>query len=159
MDGNHSEDSISRDLRTSATNEVSDQYKDLAKTDPIAFIRECHKKFCQKKIEAFPLICEVARVQNMLKVQELRKEDSRGKYTESYGWSKDKTFKFDYEITEDLYQFMQNLVYDNFWSEENRPIWRKFMNKLCKGEDPKYLLAWVRSQYGNDQGLVTTHGL
>lgn len=158
MDGNPSEISLSDQLRASAVNEISSRHTTLAKTDPVEFIKKCHKLFCQKKIQAFPYMCEVARMQNYLKWKELNAIGQKGKYTDSYGWSEGGTIKFDYEIPEELYNFMTNLVYAEFWSEDNRPIWRRFMKKVCDGEDPEQLLIWVRSQYGTEMGKVTSHG-
>ncbi len=159
MDGNPSEISLSEQLRASAFNEVSSTHKNLAKTDPIEFIKLCHKKFCEKKIAAFPYMCEVARVQNFMKWKELNEVGRKGKYTDSMGWSEDGTFKFEYEIPTELHNFMTNLVYDKFWDEDNRPIWRKFMKRVCDGDDPNRLLIWVRSQYGTEQGKVTAYGM
>jgi len=159
VDGNPSDNSFTKQLRDAAADEVALQYSGLAKSDPLEFIKLCHKKFCENKLKAFPYMCDVARTQNYLKWKELQSIGNTGKYTNSVGWSENRTFKFDYEIPEELYQFMQNLVYQDFWTEENRPIWRKFMKKVCDGMDPAYILKWVRSQYGADQGKVTSHGL
>ncbi len=159
MDGNPSENiSISEELKASAVNSVSEQYQTLAKTDPIEFIKLCHKEFCRRKIAAFPRICEIARMQNMIKWRELYEIGNRGKYTETYGWSAEGTMKFQFEIPQDLYHFMQNLVYDGFWEPHNKKIADKFMNRLCKGEDPTRLLVWVRTYYGKEQGKVIGHG-
>lgn len=159
MDGNPSEISLTDQLRASAFNDVSQSHQGLAKQDPIEFIRLCHKEFCQKKIAAFPKMCDVARVQNLIKWKELYEIGNKGKYTDSYGWSENMTMKFQFEIPQDLYHFMQNLVYADFWENSNKKIADKFMNRLCKGEDPKQLLIWVRSQYGSEMGKVTDYGL
>jgi hypothetical protein len=159
VDGNPSEISLSDQLRASAFNDISITHKGLAKSDPIEFIKLCHKKFCEKKIEAFPRMCEIARVQNMLKWQELNAIGNKGKYTDSFGWSPNGEFRFQFEIPEDLYHFMENLVFAGFWEKPNKKIADKFMNRLCKGADPKQLLCWVRSQYGSEQGRVTSYGM
>lgn len=155
MDGNPSENAF----RVKVFNEVSEEHKNLARTNPTDFIMKVHKKFCQKKIEEFPRMCEVARVQNIIKWDELRKHGNRGKYTETYGWSDDGEMKFQFEIPQELYHFMQNLVYAGFWEKHNKKVADRFMNRLCKGEDPKQLLVWVRSHYGREQGKVTSHGM
>lgn len=155
MGGNPEENNLLRNLRDQSVNETTSQYKHLQKTNPVEFIKLCHKRFCEKKIKAFPYMCEVARVQNILKWRELRADSGKGKYTETCGWSKDGTFKFDYEIPTDLYAFMQNLVYSGFWEEHNRKIWRRFMKRVCDGDDPNRLLVWARSQYGDNQGMVS----
>lgn len=158
MDGNPSETPLSDQIRTSAINEVSQTHKNLAKTNPEDFIRKCHESFCRKKLEQFPQMCEVARVQNILKWNELYQIGNKGKYTDSYGWSPNGTMRFQFEIPQDLYQFMQNLVYDGFWEAANKKIADRFMNRICKGENPSILLTWVRSHYGTEQGKVTSHG-
>ncbi len=159
MDGNPSQISLSDQLRASAFNEISTQHKTLAKTDPIEFIKLCHKRFCEKKIQAFPYMCEVTRMQNFLKQQELRETGRKGKFSDTYGWSEDHSFKFDYEIPQELHTFMTNLVYDGFWDEDNRPIWTRFMKMICRGDDPNGILVWARSQYGVGMGKVVGHGL
>jgi len=151
--------SLTSQLREQAANAVSKQYHGLAQSDPIEFIKECHKKFCEFKLLQFPQMCDIARVQNYLKWKELNQINQQGKFTDSKGWSENRQFKFEYEIPQELYMFMQNLVYDKFWEEDNRPIWRKFMKKVCDGMDPEYILKWVRSQYGTEVGKVTSHGL
>lgn len=155
MDGNPSENAF----REKVFNETSEQHKNLAKTNPEEFIREVHRKFCQKKLEEFPRMCEIARVQNMLKWQQLRETGYKGKYTDTYGWSENHEMKFQFEIPQELYHFMQNLVFDGFWETHNKRIADKFMNRLCKGEDPNQLLVWVRSHYGREMGKVTSHGM
>jgi len=159
VDGNPSEVDQSKRVRTDAINEVSRSTGSLAKHNPEEFIRKCHEEFCRKKLEEFPRMCEIARVQNFLKWQELNAIGNKGKYTDSYGWSPDGTMRFQFEIPQELYQFMQNLVFDGFWEQFNKKIADKFMNRLCKGEDPRVLLSWVRSHYGRDQGKVTSHGM
>jgi hypothetical protein len=153
LDGNPS---LNEKLRDLAMTEVNAEHKNLAKNNPVEFIRECHRRFVLKRVEAFPEMCDVARVQNILKKQELEKVGKQGKYTGSYGWSEDGQFKWDYEIPEDLYLFMQNLIYKDFWSEENGKIWRKFMKGVVSGEDPGRLLIWVKAQYGpnSQEGIV-----
>ena len=159
MDGNPSDISLTDQLRASAVNEISLSHTGLAKQNPLEFIKLCHKRFCEKKIEAFPIMCEVARVQNFLRWKELNEHGNKGKYTNSSGWSPDGSFKFEYEIPSELHSFMMNLVYEHFWDDDNRRIWKRFMKRVCDGEDPKQLLIWVRSQYGTEQGKVTSYGL
>lgn len=161
MEGNTSNNNLtfSQDLRQKAADYVAKEYHNLAKTDPIEFIKKCHKRFCEQKLERFPEMCEVARMQNFIKFKELKETSNKGKFTDTYGWSPDGTFKFQFEIPEELYYFMQNLVYEDFWGQENKKISDRFMNQICKGADPTELLCWVRSHYGANQGKVTSHGL
>lgn len=127
------------------------------KLAPMDFIKEVSKKFIELQLDAFPMYCQVARVQNKLKQDQLFSEGSKGKYTDSYGWSEKGTFKHDYEIPSELYTFMQNLVYSEFWSEDNEKIWRSFMRAICRGDDPMELLMKVKMIYGNNsqkEGVV-----
>lgn len=155
MDGNPSGNAF----REKVFHDTAEANKGLAKSNPTEFIMEVHKRFCEEKIKDFPRMCEVARVQNMIKWEHLRNNGNKGKYTDSYGWSENGEMKFQFEIPQELYHFMQNLVYSGFWETANKRIADKFMNKLCKGEDPVRLLAWVRSPYGADMGKVTSHGM
>ena len=72
------------------------------------------------------------------------------------GWSEDGNFRFEYEIPNELYLFMVNLVYKDFWTNENSKIWRKFMKKVCDGEDAYSTLQWVKTIYGpnSQEGIV-----
>lgn len=142
------EQTLTSKLRNEAFSEVVKEKPHYAKMDVREFVGAFWEKFLEAKVHAFPEMCEIARVQNHIKWEELRQKDSRGRFTESYGWSQDGTFKFDFEIPQELYLFMVNLVYKDFWTEGNRRIWRKFMNRVCKGEDPMLLLGWVKSIYG-----------
>jgi hypothetical protein len=153
MDGISSTFSI---LRESAFQKVKSQYPDLARTNPRDFMLKVANEFIHQQVNSFPEFCETARVTNLLKWKELESNGHKGKFTGSSGWSKDGQFKFDYDIPEELYLFMQNLVYKDFWSEDNRRIWRKFMKKVCDKEDPEQILVWVKSQYGanSQEGIV-----
>ena len=155
MDGNPSENAF----RQSVFNDVANENKNLARSNPTEFIMAVHKKFCERKLEEFPRMCEIARMQNMIKWQDLVKNGNKGKYTDTYGWSDDGQMKFQFEIPQELYHFMQNLVYTGFWETHNTKVADKFMNRLCKGDDAKQLLVWVRSHYGREMGKVTSHGL
>jgi len=154
MDGNPSERFAL--LRESAFKTVQAKHPDMVRHNPRQFIKEVSAEFIQQQVNSFPEFCDVARVQNFMKWKELRENGHQGKYSGTYGWSKDGNFKFEYEIPQDLYLFMQNLVYKEFWDDSNGKIWRKFMKKVCDGEDPERLLIWVKSQYGpnSQEGIV-----
>lgn len=123
------------------------------------YIKQVSKRFIELQIDAFPFYCEVARVQNKLKQEELAKYGYKGKYTDTMGWSEDRTMKHDFEIPQELYLFMVNLVYKDFWSEDNEKVWRKFMKRICAGDDPMQLLIWVKTIYGsNSQNEIVTTG-
>lgn len=149
----HSSESISinNSLREQAITDVLKENTTLdVKKNPLEFIKKVSEKFMQNQIDAFPKYCEIARWQNKIKYDELKETSKRGKFTNSIGWSENGDFKFDYEIPEDLYLFMVNMVYTDFWSNENSKIWRGFMRGVCKGEDSMQLLMKVKSIYGSN---------
>ena len=143
---------INEALRESATQEVvNEQSIRKRKLTPVEFIQEVGRRFIEKQIDAFPTLCEITRMQNKIKQAELRETGKRGKYTESYGWSEKGEFFFEYEIPSELHLFMTNLVYRDFWSNENKHIWRRFMSRILKGEDAMEILMWAKSIYGSNQ--------
>lgn len=138
-------------LRDSAVQDVlKEQSIRRRKLGPMQFINEVSKKFIEKQLDFFPQLCQITRVQNKIKLDELMKSDTKGKYTDSYGWSDSKNFKFEYEIPSELHLFMINLVYRDFWSNENRAIWRTFMKKILRGDDAMETLMWAKSIYGSN---------
>lgn len=134
--------------RNQAANEVVAKNPGI-QHDPMAFIRAVGKKFVEKQLDRFPEMCEIARVQNILAFKHNEKYGKKGKYTESYGWSEDGTFKFDYQIPQELYYFMVNMVYDKFWEQDNERVWRKFMKRICDGENAIDCLMQVKKMYGS----------
>ncbi|MBX4189763.1 hypothetical protein KW791_00475 [Candidatus Parcubacteria bacterium] len=110
------------------------------------FIKAVGKRFIEKQVARFPEICEIARVQNILEWKDYEKYGKKGKFTDSYGWSEDGTFKFDYQIPQELYMFMVNLVDPYFW--DNERVWRKFMKRICDGEDALDSLMQAKMYYG-----------
>ncbi len=97
------------------------------------FIERVTNNFIEEKIHAFPKMCDVAYIMNKEKQELLREVSNKGKYTDTYGWSNDGQLLSDYDIPQDLYNFMQIFVYKDFWSNENSKIWRPFMQKVCRG--------------------------
>lgn len=142
------ESDLLKRLRSEAINEIADENKNLAEENQLAFVKLVMKRFIQKKVEAFPIICEIARIQNAVKRKELEDSGKRGKYTGSVGWSEDGNFKWNWEIPQELYSFMVNMVYSDFWSDSNSRIRNAFMRRVCAGDDANNLLAWVASIYG-----------
>lgn len=143
------------ELRAQAVNEIVKETPSI-KHNPIEFIKAVGKRFIEKQLDNFPNLCMVTRWQNKLKWDELNAIGNKGKYTDTYGWSPNHTMKFDYEIPQELYLFMINLVYKDFWSEDNERVWRKFMKRICDGRDPMETLLWVKKIYGpnSQEGLV-----
>lgn len=148
--------SINEELRQNAIEEVLKTSPSLRRS-PMEFIQKVSQKFLENQLDAFPRYCEIAKWQNFLKWQELKETSTKGKYTDSMGWSAKREFKFDYEIPEDLYLFMVNLVYKDFWSDSNERVWRKFMKRVCDASmHPTDLLVWVKKIYGpnSQEGIV-----
>lgn len=143
-------------LREHAQAEALKENPRLAKQKPLEFINLVYKKFCEARLDDFPRLCQVAIWQNKLKWDELNQIGNKGKYTDSLGWSEKREFKFDYEIPQELYLFMVNLVYADFWEEGNERVWRKFMKNILRGDDPMETLMKVKAYYGSNaqEGLV-----
>lgn len=138
---------LNEKARTDSANEVVREHPGI-QNNLEEFIRAVGKKFITKQINNFPYLCEVTRCQNLLEFENNRKHGKKGKYTDSYGWSEDGTFKFDYKIPQEMYLFMQNLVYQDFWSDDNERVWRRFMKRVCDGDDPYDCLMQAKSLYG-----------
>lgn len=122
-----------------------------------ALMFAAHKKFIEMKLDDFPRMCQVARMQNKILLDELKAHGNKGKYTESYGWSNDGSMKWEFEIPQDLYLFMKCLVYKDFWSQDNKKVHRAFMNAICRGDDPMETLMKVKVLYGSnkEKGILT----
>lgn len=143
--------SINDSLREQAITDVLKDNTSLnIKKNPLEFIKKVSEKFMENQIDAFPTYCQIARWQNKIKYDELKETSKRGKYTNSLGWSEKGEFKFDYEIPEDLYLFMVNMVYTDFWSTDNSKVWREFMRCVCRGDDAMQLLMKVKTIYGSN---------
>jgi len=123
----------SEDLLNQAVNEVTDKNENAAQNVE-QFVQEVSARFIEKKLDEFPALCAETRRVNLIKKKLDADMGNAG------GWSKDKTFKFDYEIPRDLYMFMQNLVYRDFWQEDNEKHWRWFMRRILAGDQPEILL-------------------
>jgi len=130
----------SEDLRTLSANQVMADNPGL-ESSPDALVAAIYKQYVDNKLYAFPRLCLEARRVNQLKWKEYETQGN------AKGWSDKKNFKFDYEIPRELYLFMVNMVYRNFWSSENSKVWRSFMNQMLRGDDPQGLLRKVKVHY------------
>lgn len=149
------EEDLKNRILSESVNEAREKFD--PRTDLQGFIQEVSKIFINKKLDAFPEICEIARVQNHLKRQELEKTGYRGRFTGKTGFSKSGQDMWKYEIPKELYLFMTNLVYWDFWGKENKKIADSFMRRVCRGEDAMQLLMWVKTIYGaNNQDVQIT---
>ncbi len=132
---------MSEGARIDAINEVSKSTRALDNLDE--FVKKVAKKYVENKLWNFPQLCLEARRVNYLKKQELEKLGNPG------GWSEKRDFKYDYIIPTELYMFMTNMIYRNFWAKENERVWRSFMRGIMRGTDPMELLKKVRIYYGS----------
>lgn len=127
-------------LLTNAVNETVKTSSGV--TDNVeGFIQKVGEQFIRAKVADFGRMCNDARITNIQLQKTFIDSGNPG------GWSEKKDFKFDYTIPTDLYNFMNNLVYKEFWSESNEKVWRSFMKAIVRGDDPYGLLRKVRSYY------------
>jgi len=137
-------DRSSANLLADAVNDVTK--KDSNVTDNLEnFVKKVGAKFIERKLDEFPMICAETRRVNYLKRRQFEAIQNAG------GWSEKKTFKFDYEIPRSLYFFMQNLVYRDFWTEENEKHWRPFMRAILSGQDPEQVLVRTKMKFGSNK--------
>lgn len=138
------EQTTNEKLLVDTANEITKGDK-MSAFDTEGFIRSLAMKFVENKLHDFPRICDVFRMQNKLKMDALAKEDN------PEGWSESKNWKWDYDIPTDLYYFMVNLVYRNFWEEDNEKVWRPFLKALMRGDDAIETLMKVKMIYGSSE--------
>lgn len=138
-------DFLDKDARDAAIRRVNTENPSV-KDDFNAFLLKVTDRFVEEKLARLPEICEITRVLNRMEFENIQKNGKKGKYTESYGWSEDGSFKFEYHIPQTLHLFMVNFVHPDFW---DGPIWRKFMKKICEGHDAMDALCWAKAYYGS----------
>lgn len=109
------------------------------------FIQRVSNKFIENKLNDFPRIVEVFRMQNKIKSDNLKEIDNEA------GWSPTKDFKWEYDIPQELYLFMTNMVYRSFWADNNKKVWRQFLRALMRGDDPIETLMKVKIIYGSSE--------
>lgn len=116
-------------------------------------VKRVYDEFIMKKVKTFPMLCKDCYQANRMNNKFLEDYGNKGKYTESYGWSKDGTMKHNYLISKQLKHFMENLVYRRFWEEDNARIRDWFMEQVCAGGttfDYEQLLKVVVAKYGQN---------
>lgn len=108
-------------------------------------------------LEFFPRICAEIRRVNRAAQKLAFDVGSKGKFTDTYGWSPDGSFRLAYEYTPEFYFFMRNYVYTDFFSDTKvRPT---FMKRIMRGDDPMETLLWAKKKYGsNSQRTPVVHG-
>lgn len=149
------ETDLKNKILTDSVNEARAKYD--PRTDLQGFVKEVSRLFIEKKLDAFPTLCEITRVQNMMERQKMEKQGNRGRFTGKSGFSQSGDSYFKWEIPRELYLFMVNLVYWDFWGPDNKKIADGFMRRICKGEDPMSILMTVKAIYGsNSQNEIIT---
>lgn len=149
---------MEKSAKTALDNAVDEVIKEAphSQENERDFIERVTKKFIDEKIHFFPQMCEVARLMNLEKQKLLQETGRKGKYTDSYGWTEDGQLLADYDIPQDLYNFMKVFVYKEFWGNDNENIWRPFMRKICRGMidyDAMNLFFKLKKHFG-DTNLV-----
>ncbi len=149
---------MEKSANTALDNAVDKVIKEAPQSqeNPRDFIERVTNSFIEEKIHAFPQMCDVARIMNLEKQKLLQETGRKGKYTDSYGWTEDGSMLSDYDIPQDLYNFMKIFVYKEFWGDDNAKIWRPFMRKVCAGMieyDAMNLFFKLKNHFG-DTNLV-----
>lgn len=103
--------------------------------------------------QMFPKYCHETCMVNHQAQEALKAVGLKGKFTNSYGWSKDRTLLAQYCVPLDLKMYMRNMVYIDFWEDSNARERDSFMKQVCKGgtsTDYKRLLMKVVLHYGTN---------
>ena len=133
----------SEELRNQAVNETVS--KGVNPKNLENFLEKVYVSFVNKRIDEFPRICDETRRVNVEKRKIFEAMQNKE------GWSDNKTFKWDFEIPKELYSFMTNLVYRDFWKETEEKHWRPFMKAIMKGAEPEALLIRTKMIYGSNK--------
>lgn len=142
-------------IREKATSYVGKNYPALV-DDVKAFMEKVWEVMIPMLLDYFPILCKTAREQNMDIIKQMQEYGIKGQYTDSYGWSKDRTMKFEFIVPADLRAFMITLVYRRFWEDDNKRIHRAFMNAICRGDDPMETLMKVKKMFGSTKDMIET---
>lgn len=136
------------EAKLDAQNKASQKYN--LEKDFESWLNEYWVQYKLNQFLMFPNYVDLARIQNAELRKEMQEFGYKGKYSNSYGWSKDGTMRFDYDIPNDLYMWMKNLVDDKFWSNDNSKVWRTFMHRICRGDKAWEIFLWIKKLYGLD---------
>lgn len=142
-------------IREKATSYVGRNYPTLS-DDIKAFMEKVWEVMIPMLLDYFPILCKTAREQNMSIIKQMQDYGIKGQYTDTYGWSKDRTMKFEFIVPADLRAFMITLVYRRFWEEDNKRVHRAFMNAICRGDDPMETLLKVKKMFGSTKDMIET---
>lgn len=142
-------------IREKATSYVGKNYPTLS-DDIKSFMEKVWEVMIPMLLDYFPILCKTAREQNMDIIKQMQEYGIKGQYTDSYGWSKDRTMKFEFIVPADLRAFMITLVYRRFWEDDNKRVHRAFMNAICRGDDPMETLMKVKKMFGSTKDMIET---
>lgn len=137
---------------TDSVNEATERYH--PRRDFEGWIKMVGDRFVQKKVQMFPMLCKETMMVNRTLRKNLEDYGNKGKYTNTYGWSNDKSLKVNYSIPKDLNQLMTNMFDKRFWEHDNDKIWRPFLEKIIRGDQPSEIWSWVKSKYGKSPELL-----
>lgn len=80
----------------------------------------------------------------------LYEHGNRGKYTESYGWSRNREFKLDFSLDPVFFNYFNRIIVPflggrkKSWNDENSKIWR-YIKKLILSEDKDKIFRLQRN--------------
>lgn len=115
------------------------------------------EEFLRLQFHYFPVFCEDTREQNIRR-ERFHNEAGNitptryvaGKtYQGTTGWSKDKTFKDKWVVSDQLFHFMRH-IHSDFWIDINKKVRDSFMNGVLRGDDSMLLLDKVYLYYGSN---------
>lgn len=138
---------MSEAVRNEAVNDVLENQKHL-EVGTLEWVKAIGAKFIQKKIEDFPRICK------QFCIDEHNRRLADWRLGNEGGWSEKRTFKQEYNIPNELYLFMVNMVFKDFWDDNNRKVWKPFLDGLLKGNDPIETLMKAKSYYGSTKSMI-----
>jgi hypothetical protein len=140
--------SLMEEIREEATRRILSrgEYRGV-----MQFIEKLSEESLIVWLEYFPKICQELSLVNHEKMKILKEISTKGKFTESYGWSEDGNWKFSYEYTPEFYFFIRNYVYTKFFDKENKPIMHQFMKRIMRGDDAIETLMWAKKIYGSNK--------
>ena len=124
-------------------------------------VKKVSEQFFENQVRMFPEYCAEAYKVNSIQAKEEFDYGIKGKYTDTYGWSKDGSMKSKWIIPMELKLFMTNIVYKGFWDESNAKVRDSFMRQVCRGgsrHDYDQLLKKVVLYYGAEYGNQFTKG-
>lgn len=133
---------------TDSVNEATEKFS--PEKDFEGWVMKIGDQFVQKKVARFPALCKEVRYVNWQLQKDLFAYGNKGKYTDSYGWSKSGEQKITYNIPRELYVMMTNMFDKSFWGHDNEKVYNKMLKRICRGDDPAEIWTWLKRVYSHD---------